>query len=183
MQAPQLYLWLDNLFIRLFRITGITFIDYAIGILLLALLCVAVGQMTYCWVYRRNHIYLENSGREMLRMHTLSMRALKTRNKTAYTCCNSEANDAFGKHFFAQVATGMAAIWPLPFVLAWMQMRFGQVDFQLPFYLPAVGTRVGYLFTFLPVYILVYAGFNVIKPRLPYFKQFDKWLQEPDQTM
>lgn len=178
MQTP-LYFWLDGFLIRFFRITGITVVDYVVGILAVALICVVTGQLTYCWVYRRNHAYLNCSGKKMLQMHTLSLRALKTGDKAAYTSCNCEANDAFGKHYFAQVATGMAAVWPLPFALAWMQIRFGRVDFHLPM----INTTVGYLFTFLPVYIAVYTIFTRAKSRLPWFRQFDLWLQKQEQKM
>ena len=179
----RLFFWLDSFLIRFFRITGITTLDYFIGLILLALICVLTGQLTYCWVFRKNHRYLFSSGKEMLRMHTLSLQALKASDKTAYTSCNVAANDAFGKYFFAQIATNMAAIWPVPFVLAWMQRRFYDVDFHLPFHLPAIGATVGYLFTFLPIYILIYVTFNFIKPRLPYFKQFDQWMHEMDQAI
>jgi hypothetical protein len=61
----------------------------------------------------------------------------------------------------------MAAIWPLPFALAWMQIRFGKVDFVLPW----IDISVGYQFTFFPIYILIYFFFNSVKLKVLHFKQ------------
>ena len=98
----------------------------------------------------------------MVKMHTLSIHALKAQDKYTYTSLNSQANDAFGKYFFSQIATGMAAIWPVPFALAWMQIRFGKVNFALPL----IDVSVGYQFTFFSIYILVYLFFNTVKSKI-----------------
>ncbi|MGD9209445.1 MAG: hypothetical protein PVI90_01650 [Desulfobacteraceae bacterium] len=179
----EFYIWLDKILISFYRFTGIAIIDYLVGTTMLCFMCVVIGQMTYCWVYRRNHHYLFESGKEMMHMHKLSLRALKAKNKAAYSSCNIVANDAFGKHFFAQIATGMATIWPLPFLLAWMQWRFGEVDFILPVTLPLLGNTVGYLFTFFPIYIVAYIIFNRFKRQLPYFSYFNQWVEAQQEKI
>jgi hypothetical protein len=163
----QLLLLIDRFLISLYRLTGIAMIDFFIGTTIVSLFCVLIGQVTYLWVYRQNHQHLLISEDEMVQMHTLSMDALRAKDKYGYTSYNRLANDAFGKYFFAQIAIGMAAIWPLPFALWWMKMRFGKVDFPLPW----VDFSVGYQFTFFPIYILVHLSFRSVKTRILNFKQ------------
>jgi hypothetical protein len=163
----QLFLLADRFLISFYRLTGITGVDYLIGNVSVSFFCVLIGQATYYWVYCRNRRYLTISEDKMVQMHTLSIYALKAQDKDTYTCCNHQANDAFGKYFFCQIATGMAAIWPLPFALAWMQIRFGKVDFVLPW----IDISVGYQFTLFPIYILVYLFFNAAKSKVLHFKQ------------
>jgi hypothetical protein len=162
----QLFLLTDQFLISFYHLTGIAIADYLIGTASVSFFCVLIGQATYFWVYCQNHHYLSIAKDEMVQMHTLSIHALKAQDKYTYTSCNSQANDAFGKYFFFQIATGMAAIWPLPFALAWMQMRFGEVDFVLPW----IGVSVGYQFTIFPIYILVWLFFNIVKSKIPHFE-------------
>ena len=163
----QLTLFIDRFLISLYRLTGIAIVDYFIGTTIVSFLCVLIGHATYLWVYRQNHHYLLISEDKMVQMHTLSIDALRAKDKDTYISYNKLANDAFGKYFFAQIATGMAAIWPLPFALSWMQMRFGKVDFTLPW----VDFPVGYQFTFFPIYILVHLSYCSVKARILNFKQ------------
>jgi hypothetical protein len=113
----------------------------------------------------------------MVRMHNLSVFALLSKNKKAYTSCNKEANDAFGKVFFSQIALGISSLWPVPFALAWMQTRFLDVSFALPISMPVIGDSVGYPFTFILIYILTYIVFGKVKHKLPYFKNMSKMVE------
>jgi len=88
------------------------------------------------------------------------------------------ANDAFGKVFFSQVALSISSLWPIPFAAGWLQTRFQDVSFPLPVSLPVVGDQVGFMFTFLPIYILVYILFGQIKGRLPFFRTVVKRLEQ-----
>ena len=172
-----IYYGIDAFLISFYRLSPIPILGYYIGTGALCLICVIAGQMTYCWAYRRNHRFFSSDSREMIHMHNLSIKALGAKNKTAYKSCNKQANDAFGKYFFAQAAIGIASLWPVPFALAWMQSRFVQVDFALPIPLPGFGSSVGFMFTFFPIYVLVYILFGKIKNKIPYFSSFEQWRQ------
>lgn len=172
-----LYIYIDRFLIGFFRISDIPIFGYLIGTAILSLACVVLGQFTLSLAYRTNRTNLKSNNNEMVRMHNLSIYALLAKNKKAYKSCNKEANDAFGKYFFAQIALGISSLWPIPFALAWMQTRFDGVDFLLPFALPGVGQAVGYTFTFIPMYVLVYILFGKIKHRLPYFKREHEFLK------
>jgi hypothetical protein len=170
-------MYIDRFLIGFFRIGEIPILGYLLGAAILSLICVVLGQFTLSLAYRANRMNLKSNNNEMVRMHNLSIYALLAKNKKAYKSCNKEANDAFGKYFFAQIALGISSLWPIPFALAWMQTRFDGVDFLLPFYVPGVGHTVGYTFTFIPIYVLVYILFSNIKHRLPYFKKEHAFLK------
>ena len=173
--AYAIYNAIDAFLISFYRVTDIPILGYYFGTAGLSLICVIVGQMTYCWAYRRNYRFFNSDNREMVHMHNLSIKALGNKNKGAYKSCNKQANDAFGKYFFAQVAIGISSLWPVPFALGWMQTRFAEVDFALPIPLPGFGSSVGFLFTFFPIYVLTYLLFGKIKHKIPYFSSFERW--------
>jgi hypothetical protein len=173
-----LYHALDGFLISFYRLSDVPILGYYLGTAVLCLICVLVGQMTYCWAYRRNHRFFSRDNQDMVRMHNLSIKALGAKNKQAYKSCNKQANDAFGKYFIAQVAIGIASLWPVPFALGWMQTRFAEVDFALPFNLYGLGSSVGYLFTFFPLYILMAILFGKVKHLIPYFSAFERWRRE-----
>ena len=172
-----LYIYIDHFLIGFYRISDIPILGYLLGTALLSLICVVLGQFTLSLAYRANRMNLKSNNNNMVRMHNLSIYALLAKNKKAYKSCNKEANDAFGKYFFAQIALGISSLWPIPFALAWMQTRFDGVEFLLPFNVPGVGHTVGYTFTFIPIYVLVYIFFGKIKHRLPYFKKEHEFLK------
>ena len=172
----NLYLWSDAILIAPYRLTRIPILGYFMGTFCLASLCVILGQLTLSMAFRSNRKWLHQDSRQMVRMHNLSLRALVAKDKSAYKACNKEANDAFGKYFFAHIALSISSLWPVPFALGWLQTRFAAVDFELPFRLPVVGDSVGYSFTFIPVYILIYILFGKLKHRLPLFKRMAKWI-------
>ena len=77
------------------------------------------------------------------------------------------ANEAFGKSFFMQVALSATFLWPIFFALGWMQHRFLEVEFPLPF----IGFSLGYIGVFLILYIAAYFVFKPVKRRMPYFRR------------
>ena len=172
-----LYIHIDRFLIGFYRISDIPILGYLLGTAVLSLICVVLGQFTLSLAYRANRMNLKSNNNNMVRMHNLSIYALLAKNKKAYKSCNKEANDAFGKYFFAQIALGISSLWPIPFALAWMQTRFDGVEFLLPFNVPGIGLTVGYTFTFIPIYVLVYILFGKIKHRLPYFKREHEFLK------
>ena len=100
------------------------------------------------------------------------MEALKAGNRPAYEAANKVANEAFGKSFFMQLALSATFFWPIFFALGWMQYRFLEMAFPLPF----IGFSLGYIGVFILLYIPVYVLFKRVKPKLPYFRGIKKLL-------
>ncbi len=168
--GETLYTQLDAFLIYFFRLADNPMLGYLSGIAVLALGCVILGELSMGVAYRWNHVFLARDSRSLVRMQNGSLRALQARDKEGYQALNREANDAFSKLFFTQVALAAASLWPLPFAMHWLQARFGEVVFALPITLPPVGDSVGYAFTFIPMYILVRILFGHVKGRLPFFR-------------
>ena len=176
-----IYHWIDSLLIFFFRLIPVPILGYYLGSALVALICVVLGQITIALAFTWNRRFIDDDNNRMVHMHNLSMRALLAKDKSAYKKINQEANDAFGKVFFAQIALAVSSLWPLPFAIGWMQSRFLDVSFPLPMTLPWIGKSVGYLFTFLPIYILVYILFGKIKRKLPFFHKIAHILDQYEQ--
>jgi hypothetical protein len=170
------YLSIDAFLIYFYRIVDQPLLGYFIGTGILCLLCVIIGEFTLSVAFRFNKKGIDQDSREMTKMQNLSLRALLAKDKRSYKAFNREANDAFGKFFFKQIALAAASLWPIPFALGWMQTRFMNIEFLLPCRFPVIGKTVGYSFTFIPMYILVYILFGKIKHKLPYFKTMEKML-------
>ena len=173
-------LWLDSAFIFFFRLPEIPILGYYLGCTVLSLACVVVGQITIAIAFFWNQKFIDRDNREMVRMHNLSVRALLAKDKGAYKSCNKVANDAFGKVFFSQVALSISSLWPVAFAAGWLQTRFQDVAFPLPLSVPVLGDHVGFMFTFLPIYILMYILFGWIKVHLPFFRTVVKRLEQYD---
>lgn len=169
----DVYLLLDQVLIAPFRMVSIPIVGYFWGTFCLAFSCVFLGRMTAAAAWAWNRDVLLSDNREMVRMHNLSFRALAAKDKKAYKACNKQANDAFGKFFFSRMAMGMASLWPLPFALAWMGGRFGDVAFALPLEVPLIGGSVGYTFTFIPLYVLSAILFGKLRRWIPLFARMD----------
>jgi hypothetical protein len=176
----SLYQWIDAFLIFFFRIGSIPILGYYMGCAVLGLICVVLGQLTIALAFGLNQHFIDRDNHEMVRMHNSSVKALLAKDKNAYKSCNKAANDAFGKVFFSQIALSVSGLWPVPFAVGWMQTRFLDVQFQLPFTLPWIGDHVGFMFTFLPIYVLVFILFGKIKRKLPLFKSIAGRLDKYD---
>ena len=161
----------DGFLITFYRITGYSLIDYFIGTTVLAFLCIVIGELSISLAIRFNKRYLDSMSQEMTEKETLALKAYRAGYKTGYKALNKEATDAWGKHFFTMVAYSAGILWPIPFALGWMQTRFYGVEFDLAFPFSLIfGKSVGYLFTFIPIYIFCRILFKYMRPYLPYFK-------------
>lgn len=175
-----LYLWTDRFLISFYRLVDNPILGYYFGTAVLCLMCVVIGQVTLATTFLWNRRSIDHDNQKMLRMHNLSVKALLAKDKKTYKLLNKEANEAFGKVFFSQIAMSISSLWPVPFALAWMQTRFSEVAFELPVRLPLLGETVGYLFTALPIYVLMYILFGKIKSKLPFFSYMARILAEYD---
>jgi hypothetical protein len=175
----NLFFHIDSFLILFYRITGSPYIDYFIGTMSLALMCVVIGEITVSLAIRLNRRYTDQMAEEIEKKEKLSMAAYQAGDKTSYKALNKEATDEWGKHFFTMVGYAAGILWPIPFALGWMQTRFADVDFALAFPLSLIfGKNVGYIFTFIPLYILSRIIFKYMRPYLPYFRGVQKTLNK-----
>lgn len=170
---------IDDFLIFFYRLTGDAFADYIIGTMVLAFICVIIGELSVSLAIRYNKRYLDTMSSEMKEKERLSIEARQAGDTDSYKALNKEATDVWGKHFFTMVAYSAGILWPLPFALGWMQTRFADVAFDLAFPLSLIfGKSVGYIFTFIPIYILCRIFFKYMRPYLPYFKGVQKLLNK-----
>lgn len=153
---------LDAVLIAPYRLPGDPVAGFYLGTLVLAVCCLMAGKVSQdlVWLWNRKHYEREEA--EMIRMHNLSVSAIESGDKAAYKAANREANEAFGKSFFAGAALFSVSIWPLPFALAWLAGRFGDVG--IPVW---PGQAVRYNGVFLGLYILARLGMWPVWRRLP----------------
>ena len=172
---------IDGFLIFFYRLTGYAFVDYIIGTLCLAFICVVIGEISVSLALKFNRRYFTEMEEEMLTKEKLSLHAYKAGDVAGYKALNKEATDVWGRRFFTMVGYSAGILWPIPFALGWMQTRFSAVEFDISFPLSLVfGNSVGYIFTFIPLYILCRILFKYMRPHLPYFKGVQKSLNEYD---
>jgi hypothetical protein len=140
---------------------------HLLGTFVSAPAAVIIGELTSSVDFLDLRKYIKSSTDEMVRFQNLSVYALAVGDGATYTGCNKPANDEFGKSFFMQMSLSAALLWPVLFVLAWMQSRFSDVEFELIF----IDYPVGYLCIFISLYAAAYLIFKRIKDRVPYFRE------------
>ena len=152
------------------------------GLAVLTLLCVITGDFTSHLARRLNRKVYGKYRDEMVRQHNLSVQALKHSDKDAYKAVNRQAHEAFGKYFFSQAGAFTLSIWPLPFAMAWLDIRFGGVPITLPFAIPGVGDSVFYPFFFFPIYIAVRIIYGKIMRLFPFYQRILGWSKHGNDT-
>ena len=138
-----------------------------LGTFVSALAAEIIGELTSSVAFLAVRKYIKSSTDEMVRFQNLSVDALAVGDGATYTGCNKPANDAFCKSFFMQMSLSAALLWPVLFVLAWMQSRFSDMEFELLF----IDYSVGYLCIFITLYAAAYLIFKIIKYRVPCFRE------------
>ena len=162
MEMPSFLLALDPYLIWWYRLPGNAYAGFFLGTFVLALICLILGDVTLSLAYRLVGKRLEGLTAESLKYQDLSIEAAKAGDKASYKAANRLANEAFGMSFFSQMALSMARLWPIPFALAWMQQRFLEVEFFIPF----TSFSVGFIAAFILIYVGVYFLFKQLKYRL-----------------
>jgi len=167
MEMHPLWMLIDPYLIWSYRLTGYAFVDFLIGTFVLAWIALVIGEFTIAGVYLLLKDRIDATSHDARRYQDLSADAMAAGDNKAYHAANKLANDAFGLSFFQQFGLSAAFLWPVFFVLAWMQTRFAEVGF--PFL--SLDYTVGYPCIFIPLYIASYMVFKRIKGRLPYFRR------------
>ncbi len=179
MEMHPLYLYLDPYLIWFYRLSGSAAVNFLLGTLALTVLSLLVGEFTSYLASLMVRRHFEEVSGEAKRYQDLSMEALKAGNRPAYEAANKVANEAFGKSFFMQLALSATFFWPIFFALGWMQYRFLEMAFPLPF----IGFSLGYIGVFILLYIPVYVLFKRVKHKLPYFRGIKKLLDVDDRPV
>jgi hypothetical protein len=167
MEMHPVYLWLDPYLIWFYRLTTQAEVNFLLGTLALAVFSLLVGEFTSFLASGMVRRHLEQAAGEARRYQDLSMEALKSGDRPAYEAANQVANEAFGKSFFMQVALSATFFWPIFFALGWMQYRFLEVAFPLPY----ISFSLGYTGVYVILYIAAYIMFKPVKRRMPYFRR------------
>jgi hypothetical protein len=167
MEMHPVYLYLDPYLIWFYRLSDSAEVNFLLGTLVLAIFSLLVGELTSFVAARIVRRHFEQVASKAKKYQDLSMEALKSGDRPAYEAANELANEAFGKSFFMQVALSATFMWPIFFALGWMQHRFQDVTFSLPF----SGFSLGYIGVFLILYVLAYCVSKPVKRRLPYYRR------------
>ena len=179
----QIYLVSDTFLIFFYRLTGIPMVNFLIGTFCLSFFCVIIGELSISLALKFNKRYVDQMTAEMLEKERLSMIAYQAGDKESYKALNKEATDVWGKNFFTMVAHSAAILWPLPFAMGWLNTRFADVYFPIaPPFSFFFKDGVGFLFSFIPMYILSRIVFKYMRPYLPYFKGVQKMLDAADKS-
>jgi hypothetical protein len=167
MEMHPVYLYLDPYLIWFYRLSGSAEANFLLGTLALASLSLLVGEFTAFLASLLVQRHLEQVAGGAKRYQDLSMEALRAGDRPAYEAANQLANEDFNKSFFMQVALSATFVWPIFFALGWMQHRFLEVKFPLPF----ISFSLGYIAVFLLLYIASYCVVKAVKRRMPNFRR------------
>jgi len=162
----NVYFWIDAFLIFWYRIPDNPMLGFLVGTAALGCMATVVGWYTADAAASLMNPHLHRLKKETVSMHNLSMKAIAVKDKQSYTSCNKMANEAFGRYFFAQTGLGAAALLPVPFALGWLQERFQDVLFPIPFSLPKIGSSVTPVFVFILLYILTRILTGPIRKRM-----------------
>ncbi|EKD34730.1 MAG: hypothetical protein ACD_75C02215G0002 [uncultured bacterium] len=162
-------LLLDPWFIAPFRWLPTATAGYLLGTAILALQCIIIGDLSATLITYLNRGYLSKIQEKMDRNHNLSEQALMQGDKESYKAVNRQGLDAFGYQFSMGAAIFCVSIWPMPFSLAWLHMRFAEAPLELTVQLPLLGQSVHYFASFLLLYIAVRMSYSFIMTRQAWY--------------
>jgi hypothetical protein len=162
-------MFFDPWFIIPFRWFSLPQFGYVLGTVILGLQCVILGDLSATVVTYFNRSYLRKYQKEMDKSHELSEQALKMGDKESYKAVNRQALDAFGYSFSLGAAIFCVSIWPMPFMLAWMHLRFADAPLELPLHLPLLGSTIDYFPSFLLLYIVVRLIYSKLMTRFSWY--------------
>lgn len=162
--------WLDSLLIAPFRWVENPEAALWLGSAVLAFAVLLAGELTAAVIFICHRSRIAAMQKKVMHYHNLSVDAVHAGDKESYLAINKLAHDEFGNSFFAQASVGMGSIWPVPFALAWMSIRFEGI----PVYtIPWTDLHAGYVFIFLTVYIAERILFGRVKKHLPFFSYIE----------
>lgn len=164
----HILLILDPVLILPFRVPGPPLLGYFLGLFALSLWCMPLGDAAGMLVTWLNRGVYGQYAKDMVHHHNLSIRAAQSGDKANFRAVNKQAHEAFGKYFFSQAAVFTATLWPVPFALAWLDLRFRETSLPLPL----VDFQADYVFFFIPLYILARLLYPRLMARIPGYRRF-----------
>lgn len=159
----NLYILVDSVLMPFYRFPDNPLIGYYLGTLLLSFASIVIGDYSIALAFRINRNIIKSDNNRLIHYQSLSLDALKAGDKASFKACNSMANEAYGKSFFNQITLSAASLWPAFIALGWMQYRFSDVQFHLPFSIPLFGETFGFFMTFIFCYIIMRIAINKIR--------------------
>ncbi len=179
----ELYLLIDALLIYPFRFFANPVAGFFVGSLVLCIWSILLGEITLPLLVRVNRRHIQALNAKKIKMHNLSVRALLYRDKESYTACNRQANEAFGRYFFAMFGLSAASLWPAPFALGWLATRFHGVSLDMLVSFPFIGKTAGYTTVFIPLYILLRILWGRLKKRNGWGVDIAAVIQVPEKML
>lgn len=171
----MLYALLDSFLLAPFTWLPWPLASFFLGIFLLVCYAIFLGEITSGLLYVLNSKYYTDLQKKMIEAHNKSVSALHAGNKEAYLAINRDANEHFGKFFFSQAGLSISSLWPVPFALQWLELRFHGIEF-IP--TPFENIHIGYVFVYGIAYIIFRIAFSKVKFRLPFFRYVHAKRQE-----
>lgn len=168
-------LLLDTICITPYRMLPWAEPAFWLGTTVLSLWCIVAGEFSGALVYLWNRDFYDNQQREMVRMHNLSVEAIRHKDKATYKASNRWANEYFGKVFFSGAALFAVSLWPVPFALGWLDGRFRGIEL---YHVPFGGWPLGYAFVFFATYIPLRILFSRVRDRMPFFRRVARLRKE-----
>lgn len=173
MQLQTFLFAIDPVLIAPYRWLAPAAAGYLFGTLVLCFYGVCIGDLSATLVAYLNRRYIAKLRRKMEHNHKLSEQALMRGDKESFKAVNKQGLDAFGYSFSMGAALFSVSIWPLPFCLAWLHLRFADSPLLLPAALPLIGGKsVHYFTSFILAYILVRICYSLIMARLAWYKSW-----------
>jgi len=163
-------LFIDPLLIAPFRWLPSASAGYLLGAVILALYCILLGDLSASLVTLANKKYIRKMQTKMDHNHELSETALKLGDKESFKAVNKQGLDAFGHSFSLGAAIFCVSIWPMPFALSWLSLRFVDAPLELPFHMPFIGSTVEYFPSFLLLYIATRMLYSSIMSRVTWYR-------------
>jgi hypothetical protein len=158
---------MDAWLMPIFRAPGEPILGFYLGCAALALVCVVLGDLTVILAMTVNRKRFESVIGEMVKLNNWTVNALEAGDGDSYRAANKLANEAFGQAFFLQLTLSAASLWPIPLAMAWMQHRFGAVDFVAPI----VNANLNYFGPFIFIYVLVRIVYGRVRRRIPFLRR------------
>lgn len=169
----------DGVLIAPYRWIGDPLCGFWLGTAILAFLCLVVGELTYALVFlgqSKRFFAMQDKARHY---HNLSVDAIHAGNKDAYLAANTLAQEEFGQGFFAQAALGLSSIWPLPFALGWLAMRFEGITLHV---LPLLDLPVNYVCVFVVVYVTLRLSLGRWRRHIPLLSRVERLKREAQES-
>jgi hypothetical protein len=157
---------MDQWLMPIYRLPDESIWGMYLGTFVLAMAAVVIGNVTLNLALIINKRRVGEYRESMVKMNNLSIEALQAGDGDSYRACNTLGNDAVGRMFFLNMTFSVAALWPAPFALAWMQSHFNGVSFPLF----GLGITFNYMGVFIPLYVLAHLVFGKIRPYIPVLK-------------